>query len=86
MRRDAIGPEDAGPETSRPDGHAGGGVAPATDGRGPASGRQPYEKPCFHTIDLAAEEVLAVGCKLDGGPGGPIGASCTASSCFAAGS
>ncbi len=48
--------------------------------------KQPYEKPSFRTIDLAAEEVLAVGCKLDGGPGGPIGASCTASSCFAAGS
>ncbi len=51
-----------------------------------AKSRQPYEKPRFRTIDLAAEEVLAVGCKLDGGPGGPIGASCTASSCFAAGS
>ncbi len=48
--------------------------------------RQPYVKPGFRTIDLAAEEVLAVGCKLDGGPGGPIGASCTASACFAAGS
>ncbi len=51
-----------------------------------ARAKQPYEKPCFHTIDLAAEEVLAVGCKLDGGPGGPIGATCTSSSCFAAGS
>ncbi|MEM7349307.1 MAG: hypothetical protein AAF657_00780 [Acidobacteriota bacterium] len=48
--------------------------------------RKPYEKPHLRTIDLAAEEVLAVGCKLDAGPGGPIGASCTAASCFAAGS
>ena len=48
--------------------------------------RLAYEKPHVRTIDLAAEEVLAVGCKLDSGPGGPIGASCTASSCFAAGS
>ncbi len=86
MRREAIGPEGAVSETSMPDGHAAGGVAPAAAVRDAASGRQPYEKPCFHTIDLAAEEVLAVGCKLDGGPGGPIGASCTASSCFSAGS
>lgn len=57
------------------------GVAPSSPGA-----KQPYEKPGFRTIDLAAEEVLAVGCKLDGGPGGPIGASCTASACFSAGS
>lgn len=48
--------------------------------------RRGYQKPHVRTIDLAAEEVLAVGCKLESGPGGPIGASCTASSCFAAGS
>jgi len=52
----------------------------------PVSDRQAYEKPLMRTVDLAAEEVLAVGCKLAGGPGGPIGASCTASSCFSAGS
>ena len=52
-----------------------------------AGGRKlPYEKPHLHTIELAAEEVLAVGCKLSGGPGGPIGANCTASACFSAGS
>ncbi len=60
--------------------------AVSSDGAASPGARRPYEKPCFHTIDLAAEEVLAVGCKLDGGPGGPIGASCTASSCFSAGS
>ena len=48
--------------------------------------RQAYAKPRLRIIDLAAEEVLAVGCKLEGGPGGPILPSCTASSCFAAGS
>ncbi len=52
----------------------------------PAVERLSYEKPLMRTIDLAAEEVLAVGCKLAGGPGGPIGASCTASACFSAGS
>ncbi len=61
-------------------------VADATLAGGERRAKQAYEKPRFRTIDLAAEEVLAVGCKLDGGPGGPIGASCTASSCFAAGS
>ncbi len=75
-----------------------GATARAVSGQGPAEGdasaggaasgraRAPYQKPGFRTIDLAAEEVLAVGCKLDGGPGGPIGASCTAASCFSAGS
>lgn len=52
----------------------------------PTGGKRAYEKPQLRAINLAAEEVLAVGCKLDGGPGGPIGASCTSSSCFAAGS
>lgn len=52
----------------------------------PLTGRLDYQKPMMRAIDLAAEEVLAVGCKLAGGPGGPIGASCTASSCFSAGS
>jgi hypothetical protein len=27
-----------------------------------------YEKPQLHIIELAAEEVLAVGCKMTGGP------------------
>lgn len=46
--------------------------------REPGSGRQPYVKPAFRTLDLLAEEVMAVGCKLptSGGPfkGSP---SCT---------
>ena len=28
--------------------------------------RQPYEKPRLRTIELAAEEVLATGCKIEG--------------------
>jgi hypothetical protein len=48
--------------------------------------RLAYEKPRLLVVDLVAEEVLAVGCKLESGPGGPIGANCTASSCFAPGS
>ncbi len=84
----ARGPAARGPAARGPAGHGAGSVAPEARpaSAAPEAARQPYEKPCFRTIDLAAEEVLAVGCKLDGGPGGPIGASCTASSCFAAGS
>ena len=37
-------------------------------------------------IELVAEEVLSVGCKLSTGPGGPIGATCTSASCFTDGS
>jgi hypothetical protein len=48
--------------------------------------KRPYEKPRVQAINLLAEEVLAVGCKLPDGPGGPIGANCTASACFAPGS
>ena len=73
-----MGSEAIAPETLAP--------AECRDEVGEQGARLPYEKPCFHTIDLVAEEVLAVGCKLAGGPGGPIGASCTASSCFEAGS
>ncbi len=77
MRSDAARPRSVTPD------RASAGAARRDGGVG---GRQPYEKPGFRVIDLAAEEVLSVGCKLDGGPGGPIGASCTASSCFSAGS
>jgi hypothetical protein len=33
--------------------------------------KQPYEKPKLRVIELAAEEVLAVGCKVN--PGDPTG-------------
>ncbi len=29
--------------------------------------KTPYEKPALRTIDLAADEVLAAGCKIKGG-------------------
>ncbi len=48
--------------------------------------RVPYQSPTVLVIPLVADEVLAVGCKLDGGGNGPIGASCTAAACSAAGS
>ena len=48
--------------------------------------RRPYEKPTLRTIDLVAEEVLSVGCKMAIAPGGPVGATCTAASCFSDGS
>ncbi len=48
--------------------------------------KQPYEKPTLRTIGLVTEEVLSVGCKLQNGPGGPIGATCTSASCFSPGS
>lgn len=48
--------------------------------------KQPYEKPRIRTIELVAEEVLAIGCKLAGvaAPGFP--ASCTAGFCSENGS
>lgn len=45
----------------------------------------PYEKPILRTIELRAEEVLVVGCKLDSG-GFNVGATpCTFASCVSAG-
>jgi hypothetical protein len=35
-----------------------------------------YEKPQLHIIELAAEEVLSVGCKMTGGPTNVSHASC----------
>lgn len=43
--------------------------------------KKPYVKPVVHVIEIAADEVLAVGCKTDGlaGPNQPIfGNTCTA--------
>ena len=47
--------------------------------------KQPYLKPSFRTIDLVAEEVLAVGCKLPVGSG-PAAGTCLAVQCFNPGS
>lgn len=34
------------------------------------TGKHPYEKPRLRTIELVADEVLAVGCKVKGGQQG----------------
>ena len=47
--------------------------------------RLPYEKPYLRTLDLAAEEVLAVGCKM-AVTSGPIPPTCLSSVCSADGS
>ena len=45
-----------------------------------AEKKQPYEKPKLRIIELTAEEVLGVGCKLATAPG-PTGAQCTLTFC-----
>ncbi len=49
------------------------------------NGKRVYKKPMLRTIELAAEEVLAVGCKIASG-GGPITACVIVDQCFASGS
>jgi len=49
--------------------------------------KQSYEKPRIIAIELAAEEVLGIGCKSSAGaanPGNPSG--CLAIQCFSSGS
>jgi len=48
--------------------------------------KQPYEKPRLRTIELAAEEVLAAGCKTMGAQAGPVPPSCVISNCAGQGS
>jgi len=47
--------------------------------------KKQYEKPMLHVIDLAADEVLGVGCKATSG-GSATGNTCAASSCGEVGS
>ena len=47
--------------------------------------RLPYEKPKLRVIDLAAEEVLGVGCKM-GGSRAERNNTCISGSCSALGS
>ena len=52
----------------------------------PERNLQPYEKPALRVIELAAEEVLASGCKtISGGPS-KMPLRCAAGSCFQNGS
>ena len=49
--------------------------------------RRDYERPTLTRVGLVADQVLAVGCKLDTGGSAPLSiGSCTASSCLDAGS
>jgi len=44
--------------------------------------RQPYEKPTLRLIELAAEEVLSIGCKTNShDPSGVAGNGCTTGVC-----
>ena len=47
---------------------------------------QPYEKPKLRVIELAAEEVLAVGCKTNAGGPNPAPPQCAPGGCFQVGS
>lgn len=50
-------------------------------------GKQPYEKPGLRIIELAAEEVLAIGCKtVTGGGSVPVAIPCNAAGCAQLGS
>lgn len=49
--------------------------------------KEPYEKPRLRKIELAAEEVLAVGCKLQGSGSAPLGPPpCVSNKCAGVGS
>jgi hypothetical protein len=53
----------------------------------PDAAKHPYEKPQLTVIDFAAEEVMAVGCKVaGGGPSKKPGPGCGLSSCATLGS
>ena len=48
--------------------------------------KERYEKPELSTIELKAEEVLGVGCKMLTPAAGPVGATCKALNCAVVGS
>jgi len=49
-------------------------------------GRQPYEKPRLRSFPLAADEVLAKGCKMASPAGGFQAPGCASGGCFGFGS
>ena len=56
-------------------------------GQNSGKAKRTYVKPKLRVIDLAADEVLAVGCKLAvGGPSKPAGITCIANGCSTPGS
>jgi hypothetical protein len=57
----------------------------------PGKMKKPYQKPEIQVIDLAADEVLAIGCKtpttvIASGSAGLPGPGCAAQSCSTSGS
>ena len=48
--------------------------------------RKPYEKPHLRSFPLAADEVLAKGCKMAGPSAGFQGTGCLSGGCFNVGS
>lgn len=48
--------------------------------------KQTYQKPRLRTIELNADEVLAIGCKTDAPLSGPVAPTCTATPCVDFGS
>ena len=48
--------------------------------------KRPYEKPKLRAIELAADEVMGVGCKMESAGGGHLPPTCYATSCVAIGS
>jgi hypothetical protein len=51
--------------------------------------KEPYQTPRLRVVDLAADEVLAIGCKLSTGAAGPVvgNTGCVSPSpCFSPGS
>ncbi len=48
--------------------------------------KQAYLKPTVLRIDLAADEVLATGCKVSGGTSARLGAPCLVQTCSQVGS
>lgn len=48
--------------------------------------KRPYAAPRMRVIALAAEEILGVGCKVEGGGAAPMGVTCTVNNCSAAAS
>lgn len=58
-----------------------------TTGNDRSAGKLPYEKPALKVIELVADEVLGVGCKMQGESAGvPDGQPCAITSCSTEGS
>jgi hypothetical protein len=54
-------------------------------GESVASSKEVYRKPRLGTIDLTAEQVLGLGCKVNIGTAASGSSNCTANVCFSTG-